>query len=116
MGLRAVLRVISRRRETLLATGFRAFRSTLIAQLPEAGGRRVALEPLLRAGTRGIGSVTVRNEPRRIGRSNYTLGRLVRLALTELAADLRPRNRDKRRDRSYDVRAVTESNVTTDAQ
>jgi glycosyltransferase involved in cell wall biosynthesis len=106
--LRAILRVLTRRREALIGNGFRAFRSGLADGLPEAAGRRFVLDAALRSATSRVGSVEVEHEPRRIGRSNYTLPMLVRLAFTEIAIDWPFRRRNESRDVSYRVRTVTE--------
>ena len=106
--LRAILLALSRRRDALLASGFRAFRSSLADPLPEASGRRVVLDAALREGTQRVVSVPVRHEPRRVGRSNYSLPMLVRFALTEIATDFPIRVRNGHRGPSYGVRAVTE--------
>lgn len=106
--LRAILRVVSGRREALLGSGFRAFSSELGERLPEAGGENFVLDSALRTRTDLVGSVEVRHEPRRVGRSNYTLGMLVRLAFVEIANDLPWRRRREPRTPSYVVRTVTE--------
>jgi glycosyltransferase involved in cell wall biosynthesis len=110
--LRAILRVVTRRREALLGSGFRAFRSGLVKLLPESAGRRFVLDSALRSITDRIESVEVRHEARRIGRSNYTIGMLVRLAFVEIATDLPFRRRSGRNDPSYVVKAVTEPELS----
>jgi glycosyltransferase involved in cell wall biosynthesis len=111
MGATAVgtfLRAATRNQALTLASGFRAFRSDLFEEFPQDSGRRVVLDSLLRARTSRIGSVAVNHEPRRDGRSNYTFPKLVRFALTKIASDLRVGG-NGRRDPSYGVRAMTES-------
>jgi glycosyltransferase involved in cell wall biosynthesis len=110
--LRAILRVITGRREAMLGSGFRAFRSRLTEGLPEAAGRRFVLDSVLRSGTDRIGSVAVRHEPRRIGRSNYTFGMLVRFAFVEIATDLPFKRRNGQGQPSYRVRTATEPELS----
>jgi glycosyltransferase involved in cell wall biosynthesis len=114
--VKRLLRGLTRNQAHMLATGFRAFRSDLTKQLPEDSGPRVVLDSRLRAGTDRIGSIAVAHEPRRDGRSNYSFLMLVRLALTEIAADLHLRDRNGRRGPSYGVRAVTESELSGDGR
>jgi undecaprenyl-phosphate 4-deoxy-4-formamido-L-arabinose transferase len=106
--LRGILRVLSGRPEALLGSGFRAFRSELAERLRHDAGQNFVLDPALRDLTDRVGSVEVRHEERRIGRSNYTLGMLVRLAFVEIATDLPFRRSRGPRDPSYRVRTVTE--------
>jgi hypothetical protein len=80
--------------------------------LPESAGRRFVLDSALRSITDRIESVEVRHEARRIGRSNYTIGMLVRLAFVEIATDLPFRRRSGRNDPSYVVKAVTEPELS----
>lgn len=107
--VRTFLAAVTRHRALLQASGFRALRSDLVVRLPKANGRRMVLDPLLRAETKRFGSVAVTHEPRRFGRSNYSLPKLVRYAFTEIATNLRVGGRNIRRSPSYWVRAVTES-------
>jgi glycosyltransferase involved in cell wall biosynthesis len=107
VGLRAILRVVTRRRDALLGSGFRAFRSTLAERLPEASGRRVVLDRALRGLTDRVGSVAVCHEPRRVGSSNYTLPMLIRFAVTEIATDLPVGARKRKGGPSYRVREHT---------
>ena len=108
--LRATIGTLTRRGEVSFATGFRALRRDLADRLPEMSGRRVALDSLLRTVTVNFGSIAVDHQPRRVGRSNYSLARLVRLAITELATDLR--GRGGRRVPSYRIRAVTDPELS----
>jgi glycosyltransferase involved in cell wall biosynthesis len=112
--VRATLGALTRRREPSFATGFRALRRDLAEQLPETSGRRVALDGLLRKVTDRFGTVTVDHQPRRVGRSNYSLARLVRLAITELATDLP--GRSARRVPSYGIREVTDPDLSDDGR
>jgi glycosyltransferase involved in cell wall biosynthesis len=114
--VRTFLLTLTRHRALRVATGFRAFRSDLAKQLPEDSGRRVVLDPLLRTKTRRFGSIPVDHQPRRVGRSNYSLPMLFRFAVTEIAVDLGLRRRDAGSDPSYWVRAVTESQSAGDGQ
>jgi glycosyltransferase involved in cell wall biosynthesis len=112
--LRAILRVITGRREAMLGSGFRAYRSRVTAELPEASGRSFVLDAVLRSSTDRIESVAVRHEPRRMGRSNYTFGMLVRFALVEIATDLPFKRGNGRAEPSYRVRTVTEPELSRD--
>lgn len=107
-GLRAIISWITGRRQARLGSGFRAFRASLTERLPRASGRHVILDSALRARTDRIGSVAVRHEPRRVGQSNYSLPRLFRMAVAEIAVELPFRAGNGRADPSYTVRAVTE--------
>jgi len=60
---------------------FRAFRTRLRDAFADYRSPFVSIDVLLTWGTTRFGFVPVRQDPRAIGRSNYTLGRLVRLAL-----------------------------------
>src|SRR3954452_3617415 len=114
--LRAILRVATGRREALLGSGFRAFRSTLTEQLPQDAGRRFVLDSALRSSTDRIESVAVKHEPRRAGRSNYTFPMLVRLAFVEIVTDLPFRRGRGRGDPSYRVRTATEPQLSRDGR
>ena len=116
VAVRATIRALTRRRAVSLATGFRALRRDLADDLPEESGRHLALDGMLRAVTDRFGAVEVDHQPRRAGRSNYSLARLARLALTEIATDLPFRSRRAPRVRSYGVRAVTESRSSNDGR
>ena len=106
--LRAILRVVTGRREALLGSGFRTFRSELVERLPADAGENFVLDSALRSETDRVGSVAVRHEPRRNGRSNYTLWMLVRLAVVEIATDLPFRRSRSSGAPTYRVRTVTE--------
>jgi undecaprenyl-phosphate 4-deoxy-4-formamido-L-arabinose transferase len=60
---------------------FRAFRTRLRDAFADYRSPFVSIDVLLTWGTTRFGFVPVRQDPRAVGRSNYTLGRLVRLAL-----------------------------------
>jgi glycosyltransferase involved in cell wall biosynthesis len=116
VAVRAIIRAMTRRRAVSLATGFRALRRALADDLPETSGRHLALDGMLRAVTDRFGSVEVDHQPRRAGRSNYSVARLARLAFTEIATDLPFRSRRAPGVRSYGVRAVTESSSSNDGR
>ena len=114
--VRATIGALTRRGEVALATGFRAFRRDIADDLPETSGRRIALDGMLRTVTVRFGSVAVDHEPRRAGHSNYSLARLARLAVTEVATDLSPRGKGTRRTPSYRIRTVTEPRLSDDGR
>ena len=60
---------------------FRAFRTRLRDAFADYRSPFVSIDVLLTWGTTRFGFVPVRQDPRAVGRSNYTFGRLVRLAL-----------------------------------
>lgn len=62
-------------------SAFRCFRTTLRDAFAEYGSPYVSIDVLLTWGTRRFASVTVRNEPRAYGTSNYTVRKLVVHAL-----------------------------------
>ncbi len=62
-------------------SAFRCFRTTLRDAFAEYGSPYVSIDVLLTWGTRRFASVTVRNEPRAYGTSNYTFRKLVVHAL-----------------------------------
>ena len=87
--------------------GFRAFRASLLDGLDDSQGASFAIDiPLTGAATR-IAAVSVRHEPRRYGRSNYTFGRLVKHALIEFDSLRRRRAAPGRRSLTYAVRTTT---------
>ena len=104
--VRTTIRTLTQRDSVSVSTGFRALRGELGDQLPETSGRRVAFDSLLRTLTDRFGSIPVEHRPRRVGRSTYTLGKLARLAVTEVATDLR--RRGGRPALSYGIKAATE--------
>jgi glycosyltransferase involved in cell wall biosynthesis len=107
--VRTTLGVLNRRRAAIMTSGFRAIRSDLCEHLDQRSGRRISLDALMRARTDRFGSVEVSHEPRLVGRSNYTLGGLIRHAITAAAIDLRLTELGGERSQSYVVRAVTAS-------
>jgi len=64
------------------ASGFRAFHTEVRRAFADYGSSFVALDVLLTWGTTRFGSVTVRHDPRRLGKSNYTFRKLVTHTLT----------------------------------
>jgi undecaprenyl-phosphate 4-deoxy-4-formamido-L-arabinose transferase len=63
------------------SSAFRAFRTRLREAFKDYSGPFVSIDVLLTWGTTKFSSVTVRNEPRAVGESNYTLGKLIRHAV-----------------------------------
>jgi glycosyltransferase involved in cell wall biosynthesis len=114
--VRGTIRLLTRSRAVSFSTGFRAFRRELADDLPEESGRRVALDSMLRKLTDRFGAVAVEHRPRKAGRSNYGLGRLIRLAYTEISTDVLPMGKWVRPVPSYGIRAVTESEPGDDAR
>ena len=62
-------------------SSFRAFRTNNRDAFPRDLGSNVSLDALLTWGGSRYGSVTVRHDPRAVGTSNYTLGKLLRFAI-----------------------------------
>lgn len=62
-------------------SAFRAFRTHLRDAFVNYGGPNVSIDVLLTWGTRSFSAVPVRNDPRTIGVSNYTLGKLTAHAM-----------------------------------
>ena len=62
-------------------SAYRVFRTHLREAFASYTGPDVSIDVLLTWGTRKFGVVSVRNDPRTIGASNYTLGKLIRHAL-----------------------------------
>jgi glycosyltransferase involved in cell wall biosynthesis len=62
-------------------SSFRAFRTHLRDAFAMYAGPFVSIDVLLTWGTRSFGAVPVQNDPRTIGVSNYTLGKLVAHAM-----------------------------------
>lgn len=62
-------------------SAFRVFRTTLREAMENVSGPFVCLDVLLTWGTTRFSAVTVRHETRKVGRSNYTFGKLVVHAL-----------------------------------
>lgn len=61
-------------------SAFRAFRTTLRDAFAEFRSPFVSIDVLLTWATTRFSAVTVRHEPRRLGASNYTVGKLIRHA------------------------------------
>jgi undecaprenyl-phosphate 4-deoxy-4-formamido-L-arabinose transferase len=81
--VRAVV-VLGMGRVSLDVGGFRAFRASLLDGVDSDQGERIALDSLLARSSKGHAAITVQHDPRRHGSSNYTLGKLVAHAMTEL--------------------------------
>jgi len=62
-------------------SSFRVFRTYLRDAFAEYSGPFVSIDVLLTWGTRRFGSVPVRNDPRTVGKSNYTVGKLIAHAM-----------------------------------
>jgi undecaprenyl-phosphate 4-deoxy-4-formamido-L-arabinose transferase len=58
-------------------SAFRAFRTSVRRAFESHGGPYCSIDVLLTWGTRSFGSVKVRHDPRTVGRSHYTLRKLV---------------------------------------
>ncbi len=63
------------------ASAWRVFRTSLREAFAEFRGSFVSIDVLLTWGTQRFTAVTVRHEPRTIGQSNYTLGKLLAHAI-----------------------------------
>lgn len=105
--MRAVVFVLSAGRIGRDIGGFRAFRASLLDGVDHAQGPHLAIDTLLARSTRGRTVVTVHHDPRRHGRSNYTIGKLVEHALIELRSVFPPRRRRARSKPSYVVARTT---------
>ena len=79
--IRFAVAVAARQRVAHDVSGFRAFRTRLRRAFAEYRSPQLLIDIMLGWGTTRIGSVRVRHERRRHGRSNYGLLRLVRAAL-----------------------------------
>jgi len=62
-------------------SSFRAFRTRVRAAFDGELGTNVSLDALLTWGSDRFGSITVRHDPRVLGVSNYSFGKLVRFAI-----------------------------------
>lgn len=82
MATKLVLRHAMRADVARSVSAFRLFRTHLRAAFDGYDSPYVAIDALLTWGTRRFAAVTVEHRPRPYGRSNYTLRRLVRHALT----------------------------------
>jgi glycosyltransferase involved in cell wall biosynthesis len=87
--------------------GFRAFRASVLAGVDERQGASFAIDIPLTGNASGIAAVSVRHDPRRYGRSNYTFARLTKHALIEFDSLRRRRARPGRRSPTYAVRKTT---------
>jgi len=67
-------------------SAFRAFHTRLRNAFAEYEGAYVAIDVLLGWGTARVGSVRVRHDPRQLGKSNHTLGRLVTHTFTMMTS------------------------------
>ena len=63
------------------ASAFRAFRTSLRSAFADYASPFVSIDVLLSWGTDRFGAVSVRHDPRKLGRSNYTLAALVSHAI-----------------------------------
>lgn len=81
-----VLRWIMRLEGSPRSTAFRAFRTSLREAFSSYSSRFVAIDPMLGWATTRFGSVEVRSDPRPVGRSTYSFGRLLRVALNMLTS------------------------------
>jgi glycosyltransferase involved in cell wall biosynthesis len=62
-------------------SAFRAFRRRIVRAFEDYRSPYVSIDVLLTWGTQRFASIPVRNDPRTIGTSNYTVGKLIRHAL-----------------------------------
>jgi undecaprenyl-phosphate 4-deoxy-4-formamido-L-arabinose transferase len=65
-------------------SAFRAFKTDLRRSFASFGGPNVIIDALLTWGTDNFGTVEVVEQQRAVGRSNYTLGKLINLGMTVL--------------------------------
>lgn len=79
--------------EARLVSAFRAFRGTLRTAFADELGSRVFIDGVLCRAPHKVGAVPVRHEPRRHGRSGYSVRRLMTVAATMTAAFGIPRAR-----------------------
>lgn len=63
-------------------SGFRAFRTPLRSAFARYDGTYVSIDVLLTWGTNRFAWIPVRHQPREVGRSNYSFGKLINHALT----------------------------------
>ena len=87
--------------------GFRAFRASLLDGLDDSQGASFAIDIPLTGAAARIAAVSVRHDPRRYGRSNYTFGRLAMHALIEFDSLRRRRAGPGPRSLTYAVRTTT---------
>ncbi len=87
--------------------GFRAFRASLLDEVDREQGPSFAIDiPLTRAASH-VAIVSVRHDPRRYGKSNYSFGTLSKHALIEFDSLRRLAMRPGRRSPTYAVRTTT---------
>lgn len=65
-------------------SAFRAFKTDLRRSFASFNSPNVIIDALLTWGTENFGTVEVKEQPRQVGRSNYTLGKLIKLGMTAL--------------------------------
>ena len=65
-------------------SAFRAFKTDLRRSFASFNGPNVIIDALLTWGTDNFGTVEVVEQQRAVGRSNYTLGKLINLGMTVL--------------------------------
>ena len=65
-------------------SAFRAFKTDLRRSFASFNSPHVIIDALLTWGTENFGTVEVKEQPRTVGRSNYTLAKLVKLGMTAL--------------------------------
>jgi undecaprenyl-phosphate 4-deoxy-4-formamido-L-arabinose transferase len=82
--IRGVLRLLVGREVARWVSSFRAFRTALRDGFASFDAPFVAIDVLLSWSTTRFAAVPVRHEPRRVGRSQYTLRRLLRFAIDML--------------------------------
>jgi undecaprenyl-phosphate 4-deoxy-4-formamido-L-arabinose transferase len=87
--------------------GFRAFRASLLDGANRSHGPHVAIDTLLTRSATGIAAVSVQHEPRRHGRSNYTLSTLALHTLTEFRSLFQRRGPGAASRPTYVVRRTT---------
>lgn len=106
--VRAIV-ALSMGRISLDIGGFRAFRASLLDEMDRLQGAHIAIDAPLAQSATGHAVVSVQHDPRRHGRSNYTLGKLIWHTLTELRSVCLPRAHRIRSNPTYVVRQMTGS-------
>jgi len=105
--VRGVVTTITFGRIPTYVSGFRAFRAALLDDVDREQGNTFVLDILLARAAGGIAAVDVRHDPRRYGRSNYSLGELGKHAVIELDSLRRLAMGPGGRAPSYAVRTTT---------
>jgi undecaprenyl-phosphate 4-deoxy-4-formamido-L-arabinose transferase len=105
--VRATVFVLSAGDIPLYIGGFRAFRASLLNGVDGAQGAHLAIDTPLARSAAVIAAVSVQHAPRRRGRSNYTLGKLVGHTLTELRSVCLPSARRPGRNPTYVIWRTT---------